>query len=151
MLPVKSVLASNAVLRPAAGEYPLLLPDNSTLINLSAGHAYELEPGVTLTVIGESTEKTAFALEYGKFRLIIPAGVDYADLKEHDPDLLQGADLLVLSPLDTSYIPPRLWIQLEPAAILWNSLELSPFDSAFTTESGNNFSLSTDGTSVWTK
>lgn len=151
MLPVRSVLASTAVLRPAAGEYPLAIPGNTTLINLSAENSYEVEPGVTLTVIGESTEKTTYALEYGKFRLIIPAGVDYAVLKENYPELLQKADLLVLSPLDISYIPPRLWAELQPAAILWNSTELSPFESSVSTESGKNFSLSTDGTSIWTK
>jgi hypothetical protein len=104
-----------------------------------------------LTVIGESTEKTAHTLENGKFRLVIPAGVDYAILKDQYPDLLQRANMLVLSPLDTSYIPPRLWIQFEPAAILWNSPEPSPFESSLSVDSGKNFSISTDGTSIWIK
>jgi len=148
-LPVKAILTANAILRPAAGEYPLSLPDSTDLINLSSTTALEIEKGISLSVIGEAPEKTAYSLEYGQVSIVIPAGVDYALIRETHPGLLENADLLILSPLDTSYIPPRLWSQLEPGMLLWNSLDLSPFGGQFSIGESGTISLISDGTSLW--
>lgn len=148
-LPVNTILAANSILRPAAGEYPLSLPDSTSLINLSSARALEIEPGVSLSVIGESIGKAAYALEYGQVSIIIPAGVDYAVLTRDHPDLLENADLLILSPLDTSYIPPRLWSQLQPGILLWNSLESSPFEASILIAESKPISLISDGRSLW--
>ena len=45
-LPVKSILAANSILRPAAGDYPLSLPDTTSLLNLSSTSTLEIEQGV---------------------------------------------------------------------------------------------------------
>lgn len=68
----------------------------------------EIEGGISLSVIGESPGKAAYALKYGQANIVIPAGVDYAVIMEAHPGLLENTDLLILSPSDTSYIPPRL-------------------------------------------
>ena len=104
---------------------------------------------VSLSDIGEAPGKAAYALEYGNVTIVIPAGVDYAAIREAHPGLLEKAYLLVLSPLDTSYIPPRLWSQLEPGMLLWNSLALSPFNVSFSTSESEAFSLISDGLSLW--
>lgn len=148
-LPVKAILTANAILRPAAGEYPLSLPDSTDLINLSSTTALEIERELSLSVIGEAPEKTAYSLEYGQVSIVIPAGVDYALIRETHPGLLENVDLLILSPLDTSYIPPRLWSQLEPGMLLWNSLDLSPFGGQFSIGESGTISLISDGTSLW--
>ena len=148
-LPVKAILAANSILRPAAGEYPMSLPDSTNLLNLSSTTTLEIEPGISLSVIGESPGKAAYALEYGNVTIVIPAGVDYAVIRDDHPGLLDNADLLILSPLDTSYIPPRLWSQLESGMLLWNSLDPSPFSYSFSTSESEAFSLISDGLSLW--
>jgi hypothetical protein len=149
MLRVGSMMTSTAVLRPSAGNYPLTLPENTTLITLPAGKPVEIEPGLTLTVIGEVTEQAAYALQYGETTILIPAGVDYALLKENYPDLMQQPDLLILTPDDVSYIPPRLWSELEPKTILWNSLESSPYQGALSLNSIDRISIVSDGIQIW--
>ena len=148
MVRVNSLLTSNAVLRPAEGAHSLVLPEGVALAALPVGEPLELEPGLSLTVIGESAEVAAFALEYRQVTLLIPAGVDYALLKEEFPDLFDQPDILLLAPEDVSYIPPRLWAELNPAVLLWNSRETSPYSgaNAFTVENG--VSILSDGVSV---
>jgi len=149
MLRIDSVMTSTAVLRPSAGNYPLTLPDNIKLITLPAGEPVAIEPGLTLTVIGEVTEQAAYALQYGEVTILIPAGVDYALLKEKYPDLMRQPDLLILTPYDVSYIPPRLWSELEPKTILWNSLEPSPYQGALSLNSVDWTSIVSDGIQIW--
>lgn len=148
-LPVSSVLAAISVLRPAAGEYPLSLPDSTNLINLSSPPTLELENGISLSVIAESPGKAAYEIQYGQVSIVVPAGVDYALIGENRPGLLENADLLVLSPPDISYIPPRLWSQLEPVMLLWNSLDPSPFESSLSASNNGNISLVSDGRTLW--
>ena len=148
-LPVSSVLAAISVLRPAAGEYPLSLPDSTNLINLSSPPTLELENGISLSVIAESPGKAAYEIQYGQVSIVVPAGVDYALIGENRPGLLENADLLVLSPPDISYIPPRLWSQLEPGMLLWNSLDPSPFESSLSASDNRNISLVSDGRTLW--
>ena len=120
------------------------------MVTLSAGEPVELEPGLTLTVIGEATEQTAYVLQYNDVTILIPAGVDYALLKEDYPALMQQPDVLILSPQDVSYIPPRLWSELEPEYILWNSLEPSPYTNSISlTDDAKGTTLVSDGVSLW--
>jgi hypothetical protein len=77
--------------------------------------------------------------------------VDYALLKEKYPGKMQRPDILVLTPEDISYIPPRLWTELEPGLILWNSLEISPFTSSLYTTAASDVELIIDGDMVWQK
>ena len=78
--------------------------------------------------------------------ILIPAGVDYALLNEKYPDLMQKPDLLILTPDDVSYIPPRLWSELEPKTILWNSLEPAPYQDVISLNNVDRFSVISDGT-----
>ena len=150
MLRVDSVMASNAVLRPSVGNYPLTPPDGTRLVTLSAGNPFELEPGLTLTVIGEATERTAYVLQYIDMTILIPVGVDYALLKEDYPALMLHPDVLILAPEDVTYIPPRLWSELEPEYILWNSLEPSPYANSISlTGEERDTTLVSDGVSLW--
>jgi len=148
MVRINSLITSNTVLRPAEGNHSLVIPEAVPLAALPVGEPLELEPGLSLTIIGEATEVAAYALYYNQVTLLIPAGVDYALLKEAHPDLFSKTDILLLSPEDISYIPPRLWVELDPVVILWNSREISPYSGAniFTVESG--VSILSDGETV---
>lgn len=148
MVRVNSLITSNTVLRPAERKHALVLPAAVALAALPVGEPLELEPGLSLAMIGEASEVVVYALEYHQLTLLIPAGVDYALLKEDRPDLFDQPHILLLSPEDVSYIPPRLWAELNPAVLLWNSRETSPYSGAnvFTVESG--VSILSDGASV---
>ena len=39
-----------------------------------------IEPGIWLTLVAEDLNGTAVLLEYGNLRVLIPNGVDYADI-----------------------------------------------------------------------
>lgn len=149
MLKVDSVITSNTVLRPSVENYPLALPEDTSLSTLPVAEAVELEPDLTFTVIAEGVGSAAYAIRYGQVTLVIPAGVDYALLKEKSPDLMESPEVLILSPEDVSYIPPRLWSELEPKLVFWNSLETSPFAGSVTPVNDNRASIITDGIQVW--
>jgi hypothetical protein len=58
-------------------------------------------------------------------------------------------DILILSLQDISYIPPRLWFELEPKTILWNNLAPSPYQGALSLDSVDRISILSDGVSLW--
>jgi competence protein ComEC len=151
MLAVKTIVISNAILRPSVDSYPLQVPENSHLLTIAEEVKLEIEPGLTLTLIGETPGQAAYSIQYNDVCILIPAGVDYALLKEHFPELMHQPDILILTPDDISYIPPRLWVGLQPGSILWNSLEVSPFTSSLYTTATGDVDLITDGNAVWMK
>jgi competence protein ComEC len=149
MLPVRSVLTSTAVLRPSAGAYPFQVPETTSLSVVDSRSSLEIEPGLTISVIGEASEVSAFCLQYGEITILIPAGVDYAALKQDHPDLMQSPDVLVLTPEDVAYIPPRLWTELQPGILVWNSLEASPYSGTQALGSQLPYELIMDGNTIW--
>jgi len=149
LVAVKTVVTSNAILRPSVDSYPLKVPENSGLFTIAENAAQEIEPDFTLTLIGEAPGRDAYAIQYNEIFILIPAGVDYALLKEHYLEKMLQPDILVLTPDDISYIPPRLWTELEPEVILWNSLEASPFPTFLSLSAKTDVELITDGITVW--
>ncbi len=123
---VKKVLLTAPVYVTGAYDKPLILPEGMTKTKVKTMKAYTVEPGVTLTVVAEDGNSAALYLEYGSLRLLIPNGVDYALIREHSPAVLQSPTVLVLAPEDTSYIPTRVWTDLSPKVVVWNSVALSP-------------------------
>ena len=149
MLQVRSVFSTNSIFRPSANAYPLQIPENTNLLTLAENDGLEIEPGFTVTVIGEAPEQSAYAIQFKEMTILIPAGVDYALLKEQYSALMAQPDVLVLTPDDISYIPPRLWVELAPRAILWNSLEDSPFEMALSLTDNDPIELISDGIDIW--
>jgi len=149
MVSVRAVIAANSILRPSTGTYPLKVPENTNLLSLAEKDGLEIEPGLTLTVIGEAPGQAAYAIQYKEATLLIPAGVDYALLKEEYPALMAKPAVLVLTPSDISYIPPRLWIELAPGAILWNNQEDSPFEDPISLEGTKDIEIISDGLNFW--
>ncbi len=149
MIAVKTIISANAILRPSVDIYPLQVPDYTQLITIAENEPFELEPGLTLALIGEAPGQAAYSIQYKDVNILIPAGVDYALLKAQYPVLMQKPEVLVLSPDDISYIPPRLWTELEPGVILWNSLEVSPFTPSLYPFATSDVELVTDGNTLW--
>lgn len=145
MLPVRSVIATAAILRPSADAYPFQVPEDTALSIINDAAPLEIEPGLTLMVIGEESGKSAYALQYGENTILIPGGVDYALLKQAHPELLQAPDVLVLTPEDVAYIPPRLWAELQPGTLVWNSVDASPYSGALIPAEGAITNVALDG------
>ncbi|KAF0111281.1 MAG: competence protein ComEC [Chloroflexi bacterium] len=148
-LPVNEVLLAPAIYRATNTKFPVILPENIALDKLTSGETVEIGPGVTLTLVAENANGTALLLEHKNIKLLIPNGVDYALIKESAPESMQTLTALVLTPDDISYIPPRVWLQLNPAVILWNSPTLSPFVNSIGVDESTRVSLTSDGVEYW--
>lgn len=151
MIKLKSVITSNAVLRPSVANHPLRVPDNTDLLVLSPNESLEVEPGFTISMIGESTERSAYLFQYRDVSILMPAGVDYAAIRDEHPDAMHQPDVIVLTLDDVSYIPPRLWSELKPEIILWNSVEVSPFVNALDLKEDRNVEVISDGDTLQIK
>jgi len=104
---------------------------------------------VQLTLAAEDLNGTALLLQNGSLRILIPNGVDYAVIKEVSPDALTGLTALLLGPEDVSYIPPRVWLNLQPQLILWKDRGISPFENSLGVDVVADVHLVSDGTKIW--
>lgn len=123
---IRKIILTPPAYITGAEDAPLVLPQGMEIIKLKTAQTYEVEPGVTLTMVAEDGTSAALCLEYSSLRLLIPGGVDYALIREQAPAALESPTVLVLTPEDISYIPARVWTALDPRVILWNSTALAP-------------------------
>ena len=77
--------------------------------------------------------------------MLIPNGVDYTLIKAANPDALHDLSLLVVGEEDLRYIPARVWQDLLPTSILWNSAAVAPVEGWLNLEDGAKIGLFTDG------
>jgi hypothetical protein len=90
-------------------------------------------------------------LRYGSLRVLIPNGVDYAEINASLPEALTNLTVLILSPEDVSYIPPRVWRNLNAQAILWRDRGVSPFENSVGIDAFSEIHLISDGNETWFK
>lgn len=143
---VKKVILTAPVYVTGADDAPLVIPQGVEKSRLKTMELYTVEAGLTLTVVAEDGDSAALYLEYGSLRVLIPNGVDYALIHEQAPAALQTPTVLVLAPEDVSYIPPRVWTDLEPQVVLWNSPALSPDTSWMGADAYNRVEVVSDST-----
>ncbi len=136
---------------PSGSEMPVLLPESLEIEKLTAGQTVEMEKGLTISLVAESSLATAVLITFGGQQFLIPNGVDYAVIRAEAPAALDDLTALVLRPEDVSYIPPRVWLQLNPGVILWNSATLSPFDDSYGADEDAHVILDADGEKVWVR
>jgi hypothetical protein len=98
-----------------------------------------------LTLLAANARDTALLLEYGQTCVLIPNGVDFAEIKETSTEALSGLSALILDERDISYIPPRVWRQIEPQVILWKDVSLSPFEESVGLDTARMVELVSDG------
>lgn len=144
-LPLRSVVLPPVVYRAGTDTRPLEIPPHLTLEKLQPGSVVDYDPGLQLRVVAESYESAAFLITYGNVKILIPNGVDYALIKSADPAVLNGLSVLVLTDSDISYIPPRVWQQLEPSLVLWNSAAVTPRDTWRGPREAGHIHLISDG------
>jgi competence protein ComEC len=146
---VKQTWLAPRVYRPSGSEAAILLSDDLEIVKLTSGQTVEVEKGVTFSLVAETSIATAVLISFGGQQILIPNGVDFAVIRAEAPNALENLTALVLQPEDVSYIPPRVWLQLKPGVILWNSATLSPFDDSYGADEVNHVMLTMDGETAW--
>ena len=148
-LPLRSVILPPVVYRTGADTKPLEIPDGVDPVKLQPGSAVEYSPDLSVRVVAESYESAALLITHGAVKILIPNGVDFAQIRSADPALLSGVSVLVLNESDISYIPPRVWQGLEPRQVLWNSPAVTPVDSWQGPREAGHIHLISDGNNLF--
>ncbi len=146
---VNEVLLAPSSYRAEQDSKPLSIPDGIEVEKLLPAQTLEIEPGLRLTLIAEDLNGTAILLHYGSLRVLIPNGVDYAEINTTSPEALKGLTALVLGPEDVSYIPPRVWRNLNPQVIVWRDRGVSPFENAVGADIYSDTHLVSNGSKTW--
>lgn len=128
-LPLRSVILPPVVYRAGADTKPIEIPDGIDPVKLQPGSVVDYDPGLQLRVVAESFDSAALLITHGAVKILIPNGVDFAQIKSVDPSIFNGLSILILNESDISYIPPRVWQQLAPRLVLWNSPAITPVDT----------------------
>lgn len=143
---IRQVQLAPSSYRSEEDSLPLRIPDGIEVEKLLPAESIEIEPGVWLTLAAEDLNGTALLVQYGSLRMLIPNGVDFAVIKATSPDALSGLTALLLGPEDVSYIPPRVWRNLNPKMILWSDRGISPFENSLGVDESADVHLILDGT-----
>ncbi|MDP3449368.1 MAG: hypothetical protein Q8R87_02220, partial [Anaerolineaceae bacterium] len=146
---VRQVLLAPSSYRAEEDSRPLRIPDGIAVEKLLPAESLEIEPGVWLTLAAEDLNGTALLLQYGSLRILVPNGVDFAVIKASTPEALTGLTALLLGPEDISYIPPRVWRNLNSQMILWRDRGISPFEDSLGVDVSAEVHLVADGTDAW--
>jgi len=135
--------------RSESDEPSLLIPDEIEIEKLLPGQSFELDTGLSITLLSEDADNSTLLLTYGELKVLVPNGVDFAEIKSSTPETLASSFALVLDRRDVSYIPPRVWSNLSPLYILWNDRSLSPFENSEGIDEQTDIHLVSDSNSVW--
>lgn len=146
---IRQALLSPSSYRAENAERALTIPDGVEIKKLVPGEAFEIEEGLVLTLLSENTQDTALLFQYGSQNYLIPNGVDYAEINGFIPEVMRKLSVLMLETDDISYIPPRVWRNLEPQFILWRERELSPFTNSLGADMEDDIHLVSDGVETW--
>ena len=148
-VPLRAVVLAPVVYRAAADTKPLDLPAGIDPVKLQPGSVMDYSAGVTVRVLAESYDSAAFLVTHGSLKILIPNGVDFALIKAADPAALKGLSVLILNESDISYIPPRVWQQLAPRQVLWNSPSVTPVNTWLGPAEAGRVHLVSDGTNLF--
>lgn len=118
----------------------------STIVE--SGQVYELEPGLTMRVLGTSEEGTALIVDYGNFSLLLPGGIPPGMLARNLRP--RAASVIILAANDLAAAPVEEWNRLNPMAFFWNeTLAPAPDPLWVQTAQHGQVELSTDGTQLY--
>jgi len=118
-------------------------------VKLQPGSAVDYSQGLSVRVVAESFDSAALLITHGAVKILIPNGVDFAQIKSVDPSIFNGLSILILNESDISYIPPRVWQQLAPRLVLWNSPSVTPVDTWLGPREPGNIHLISDGIDLY--
>ncbi len=148
-VPVRSAVLAPVVYRAGADRKPFSVPQGIEGIKLKPGEGLRYSVELDIRILAESPSASALLITYNEVKVLIPGGVDYGLIKETAPDALRDLSIIVVGEDDISYIPPRVWQALKPAAIVWNSTAVSPVEGWLSLEGGEVVSLVSDGAGLY--
>ncbi len=144
-LPVKRVVLAPPTYMAGAGQKPFSAPQGMETVKLKSAQGLRYPNGLEIRIAAESHRAAALLISYGEVKVLIPNGVDYTLIKAANPDALHDLSLLVVGEEDLRYIPARVWQDLLPTSILWNSAAVAPVEGWLNLEDGAKIGLFTDG------
>lgn len=144
-VPLRSVVLAPVIYRAGAGVKPFSAPQGIEVIRLQPGGGLRYSHSLDIRVVAESNSAAALLITYDQVKVLIPNGVDYALIKATSPLALQALSLVVVGEEDISYIPPRVWQALAPAAILWRDTTVCPVEGWLNLGAGDALELVADG------
>lgn len=144
-IPVSGVLLSSNVYQSGADQRPVQIPDGISVVKLPPGGIIEYPSRLRVFAAAESIDNTALYLTYGDTRILIPNGVDFSLIQNSKPEFLDSLTILILQEEDISYIPPRVWLSIDPEIILWGSHTIPPEAGWLGIDSGERVSITFNG------
>lgn len=148
---IKEVLLAPNVYQPSGSESPGRLPEELEITKWPPEQSIAVEKDLVLTLAAETPGASAVLITYGGQKILIPNGVDFALIRTETPSALENLTVLVLRPEDVSYLPPRVWQQIEPRVILWNSVNLSPVDGSIGIDDHSQIGIDLTDNHIWIK
>jgi len=144
-IPISNVLLSPNVYQSGADQRPVQIPDEIPVVKMQPGEIIEYPSGLKVFAAADSIGNSALYLTYGDISILIPNGVDYASIQKSAPEVLIKPTILILQNADISYIPPRVWMNLDPQLVLWNSPCIPPEAGWLGVNSGERVSITSNG------
>lgn len=148
-VPVGSVVLAPVVYQAGADSRPFSAPEGAGVVKLPPGGSMGYSEDLDIRIVAESPSAAALLITHGQVKVLIPNGVDHALIKESAPAALLDLAVIVISEEDVSYIPPRVWQALAPAAILWNSPAVCPVEGWLSLDGGDVVELVSDGKAIY--
>ena len=105
----------------------------------------------TLEFLTSSSQGTAMLLEWDRFRLLIPDGVNLASIRCAGQNRLAGLSGLILMEEDTRKSVVGEWVALNPTVLVIDQWQADLSDPFTVIPNGNLewIKMETDGTRLW--
>jgi hypothetical protein len=151
--PVETAFLQDGLLEsPQTDSLAALLTEQYSVIRtIQAGQKLDLGDGATLEFLTTSSQGTAILLEWDRFRLLIPGGVNLTSIRCAGLYKLAGLSGLILMEEDTQKSAVGEWAALNPAVLVVDQWQADVSDPFMVLPYGNLewISLETDGTRLW--
>ena len=126
LIPVGQLLLTPSVTLPIENTSPVQVAPSLPQANLETGDSLALGRSVRMDVLASNPQATALLLEYQGCRILIPGGIDPAQLLVLDPRFTSGLTAILLTPADLALVPPSWWSRLDAALLIWKDNSVPP-------------------------
>jgi competence protein ComEC len=125
---------------------------------IQPGQHFDLGNHAELSILAVSEDAVAIGIQYNRFKLLIPGGVDLSLLQQQVPEWLSGVTLLALSDQDLQGKSSSLWSSITPYIFLWMSPQPAPLELPPVQPNNSNWinifqyigvSIASDGQNLW--
>lgn len=115
---------------------------------LEQGQVFQVEEGIFLDVLENSSEATSLLVNQGNFKALIPGGIPASDLM-NKPALRSGMTVVILIYLDQDGASSENWMALKPMTVIFNDSDrLVPVPGWLNSSQYGTIEIISDGISV---